>query len=247
MRSFTINSATIWRVVQLLLLLSILALLLWSKPWTSTTVSEQRKLVITGQSTITASPDEYAFSPYFEKTGSDAESLKTQVTKQANQLIAKLKELNVPQGDIQLDVSTYGYDPYLDGGNDENTVSAYINVKVDNQDLAQKVQDYLVTTDAKGQLSPSASFSQTKQDELQKQATEQAIKDAKDKAQSQADQLGIKVGKVLEYSQSNLDYPVYFEDKTSSDHADDSTTTSLPVLSGQQDYTQAVTVTFEIK
>lgn len=242
-----VGSKDVINILQITLLVVILGLLLWSKPWTDSNSSELRKITVTGNSSIDAEPDEYSFSPYFEKTGNDQEALKSELTNLVNNTVTELKKLGVDEKDIKLDVSSYDYWFVADG--EDGSLNASIQIKVRDKDLTQKIQDYLLSTEAKGQLTPQASFSDTKQKELDAMAVDQAIDDAKDQASRQAEKLGGRIGKVLEFNQSQDSvFPIMYDAKAiAGDSAVSESNESLPVLSGQNEYNQSVIITYELK
>ncbi len=248
--TINITQAKLYKCVQLLLLVAIFGLLLWSQPWDSSSSSAAtRTITVSGEATISAEPDEFRFSPYFEEVGTDQDALKESLTAQANTAIDKLKELGVAEKDIRLDVSSYD-NWYWDVG-DEGRLSASITVTVQQGELVQEVQDYLLTTNAKGQLTPQASFSKNARKTLDAQAIEEASNDARTKAEAQAKLFDAELGDVIKVNQrqdSIFGFPEPAITLEASDRdASSSLPSSLPVLPGEQDYSQTVTVVYELQ
>lgn len=246
----TINVTTkqVFQAVQFLLLVVIAGLLIWSQPWNDANAGEKRTITVTGEATTEEAPDEYMFSPYFEAKGTDKTALKDTLTTQANDAVAKLKELGVAESDMKLDLSSFDQWYWLEG--EEGVATAYIQIKINDKDLAQKVQDYLLTTDAKGQQTPQASFSKEKRSSLEDSLTNEAIADARRKAEQQASQLGAKLGDAMEVNPSGEGImPIAYDTgvATLEASADSARSSSLPILVGEDEYTQTVTVTFELK
>jgi uncharacterized protein YggE len=234
------------RIVCAILLLVIAGMLAVWRPWQGSTT--QRKLTITGQAEIDAVPDEFVFSPYFERKDADAAKAKQAIDALGAELAAELEKLGVAPDDIKLDSSSYNYDyAYPSKGGDEQTVTLSVTVTVSTKDLAQKVQDYLAGTDAKGQLTATANFSEQKRKELEAQVRERAVADAKQKADSLARQLDAKLGKVLEVTDAASFQPpwIYLEGRSAV--ADDAEVASLPVKPGKQTVTLTVSVTFGLR
>jgi uncharacterized protein YggE len=239
-----LTSNALYKIVQIALLVIILILLVLSKPWDTSASTEIRKITVTGQATVKEKPDEYRFNPYYEATGTNQAELKEQLTTQANQAVDALKELGVPEQDIKLDANSYDR-WYVAQEGEEGTLSVYLQITTRNEELAQEIQDYLLSTPAKGQLSPRATFSEAKQKELDVQVTDQAIEDAKTKANQQAKKFGTKVGDVIEVSQSQDSvFPVAYD---TLELGAPEARSSLPVLPGQNEYRQTVTVTYELQ
>jgi uncharacterized protein len=240
------SSKQLLEFVQTFLILVVLGLLLWSQPWNQAGSSVSRKVSVGGEASIKAEPDEYVFSPYFNESGKDKEAIKTSLNEKANAAVAKLKELGVEEKDIKLDASSYDY--WYIQGNEDGNLNIMLNITVHNKDAAQKVQDYLLTLPLEGQLTPQAQFSEAKKKELNSQATEEAIKDAKQKAEQQATLLGAKVGKVIEVGQpTEVNFPIAYSGSELTVDSANAQRSSLPVLAGQNDYTLQITVTYELK
>lgn len=232
------------RIVCAVLLAVIVALLVWTKPWSASS-SSARTITINGEASVEAEPDEFQFSPTYQKKGTDRAAIQQELIAQVNAVIAKLKELGVEESDITLASSTY--DNYWNDGSSEVT-SNTLTINVDNKELSQKVQDYLITTSPEGQITPYSVFSNKKQKEVEKMARSEAIADAKEQAQKTADELGLKLGKVVSITdqQGGLIMPM-MSGRAEASVAVDAVSSSLPVLPGKQDINYTVQVVYEIK
>lgn len=247
--NFNLKAETIYKVLVVVLLTAILSLALWGKPWESSSVdANTRKITVTGEATVTAEPNEYTFSPYFRESSTDKEQLREDLVSKANEVVEKLKELGVEEKDIVVDASSYDYWYWDDG--EEGTMTVSIQIKVtDNKDLVQEVQDYLVTTDSKGQLTPRGAFSEDRRKELDDEAYNKAAEDARAKAEARAKIFDAKLGKVISIDQA---YASLFDDYgydliNASVSLDSEAGQSLPVLQGENEYRQSVNVVYEIK
>jgi uncharacterized protein YggE len=234
-----------FRVISAVLLVIIAVMLGFWQPWEDTSV--KRTITVTGTGKVTAEPDYYQFNPTYSK--STTAELNTHIT----DVTKKLKELGVADKDILLQSSAYdtpkvSSDASLIAPAPPETDSnvAYLTIKVTGKELAQKVQDYIATTEAEGQLTPYPMFSDDKQKELKNQAREKAIADAKDQAQKTAEGVGAKVGKATEIKDTDDGYG--FPLLESGSTADAMTVSaSLPIYPGEQDVTFTIQATFEIK
>lgn len=248
----TINISTVklLKIVQFSLLVSIFGLLLWSAPWSESTSTLNRTITVTGESTVTAAPDEFTFYPYFQESGTDKEALKKNLTTKANDAVEKLKELGVSEDKITLDASSYDYWYYNEG--QKGNLNIRLEIVVADKEVAQKVQDYLLTIDVKGQLSPQATFSKTLQKKLDAQAIEEASNDARSKAETQANLFNAKLGKVITINQgSDSIFYSYGQsgglELAAVTDGDDTANSSLPVLPGENEYTQTISVVYELR
>jgi uncharacterized protein YggE len=243
--TINVSSKQLFKIVQIALLVAILSLLLWSKPWDSSTESEARTITVSGASTIEEEPDEFTFSPYFQRTGADQQALQEELNTLANDAVAKLKELGVEEKNITLNASSYDRWYYDEG--EEGTLTVSLEIVMPAGDGVQTVQDYLLTLDVKGQISPRATFSTDKQKELDARAVEEASNDAKSKAEAQAKLFGAKLGKVVSVTQGSNSIFGYYGDTVSAVAEDFAISSSLPVLPGENDYSQTVTVIYELQ
>jgi uncharacterized protein YggE len=228
-------------VLALLIIAGMLGI--W-RPWSATTSNDSRTISVSGQATITADPDEFTFNPSYDFTGSKQQAL-ADATAKTTEIVAKLKSLGVPDNKIKTDTSGYSsnyYDP------SSSTYYAYLTIIVGKKDLAQKVQDYLLTTDPSGSVTPQAEFSKAKEQQLTSTARDQATKDARVKADQTAKNLGFKVGKVKAFHDepdNNFIQPIYGKaTAVSNDLAVGAA--SAPIQQGQNDLVYEVSVTYYI-
>ena len=233
-------------ICVLLLIVIAVMLFLW-KPWSSIS-STTRKITVTGDATIKAEPDEYQLSPYFEFDNTDRTKNTNDASTMSQQVSTKLKELGVKDTDVKSSTNSYdrfiGYAPT----NQSNTSSLQLayTITLASKATAQKVQDYFLTLNPKGQISPQATFSEAKRKDLEAQARSKAIEDAKAKGQKTAAEVGAKLGKVItvtdEGSSSGgcgLEGLCAGAMLKATDAA-----VSIPVQSGQNDFTASVQVEY---
>jgi uncharacterized protein len=246
--TINISQRQLLKIVELVLLVSIFGILVWSTFIDSSSSSTQRTITVSGEATIESEPDQYVFMPYYESSGTDQVAVQEELNKKATEVTNRLKELGVEEKDIKLQSSAYENWFPDESGSATTTVS--IEVKVSDKELSQKVQDYLITTGAKGQISPQTNFSESKKKELEAQAKEKASAEARSKAEAQAAIFDAKVGDVIKIEQgSNYDigYPMPVSLESGSAEIRDSTVSSLPVLPGQNSYSASVSVTYELQ
>lgn len=188
-----LNLAIDLRFVVGALLVVIIAMLLIWRPWSA---ASDRTIEVTGSATLKAIPDAFVFYPTYEFKNASKEIALGELSKKSDQVVVKLKELGVPESSIK--TTSSGYDPtlYPEYEGKEATYSLRMTVTIDNKELAQKVQDYLVSTAPTGTVSPLPTFSQAKQKELEATARDQATKDARQKASQTASNLGFGLGSV---------------------------------------------------
>jgi uncharacterized protein YggE len=180
--------------------LIIVILFVW-KPWQPNVKASDRVITVTGEATLTATPDEYTFNPSYDFTNSDQQTALSQLTAMSNQLVSKLESLGVPSKDIQISSDGYNSGNYLpvpvsqDNGQYTYELDPTFTID-DNTSLAQKVQNYLVTTNPTGDVSPSVDFSTAMKSSLADKARSQAEQNARFNAEQSAKNLGFKIAAV---------------------------------------------------
>jgi len=240
----------VWIIVAVLALTNLLTVALW-QPWNGVRLGD-RKIVITGSTTLEAEADQYTFMPYYQKTGTDRTKINTELSNLSKTIVTKLKALGVSDSAIKTDISSYDYGIYYH--DDDNTSSGTLNLTVTLRDkaLAQKVQDYLLTTAASGSVSPQISFSLAKQKELEATARAEALKDARTKAEVSAKQLGATLGQVISvgdsFSGSVTPLPWLYDSATKAESGSSSdTVSSYTIQPGLNEYSFSVEVSYELK
>lgn len=165
----------------------------------------------------------------------------------SDEVTAGLKKLGVADVDIKTNASSYRDYYVYNIQTKQNTFTLTITVTVHNRDMAQKVQDYLITTTPTGSISPQATFSTTKQKQLESQGRDEATKDARAKADQQTKNLGFKLGEVKTVSDSSNDagiMPMYSQGRL--DLESSVATDRLIVQPGQNEINYNVQVTYYI-
>lgn len=188
-----------YRILSIVLLLVIIGMLGVWRPWQT---RGERTIQITGEAVLKAEPDEFLFYPSYEFSDPDANVAKKKMNDTIKQIVDKLKSIGIPENKIQAssnfnDPKTY-YAP--EGEKPDPSYYVNFNITVSSKDKAQKVSDYLLASGATGSLSPSPNFSTEKRNQLQDQAREAALQDARRRAEQTASGLGTKLGKVKDVS-----------------------------------------------
>jgi uncharacterized protein YggE len=231
-----------WRIICGLLFVIIGVMLYFWQPWHNT--SATKTITIHGEATVQHEPDQFTFNVSYE----DADS--NQLNAKGNAVVAKLKDLGVKSADIKTSASaTSGNKELLiypsrpvPGSNATYNVTAVVTTK----DLAQKVEDYLNTTDPTGEVTPQTGFSKATAAKLDLDARREASADAKAKATVMAGQFGAKLGKVTKISEDNgYAYPLAYG---TAGAANDSVKSVAPTLQpGSDEVTYSFTVVFELR
>lgn len=243
-----LNLGLDYRFVSLALLAIIVAMLAVWRPWSATAGSNGRTIEVTGQSTVSARPDEFVFYPSYEFSNGDKAAALEQMAAKSTEITAGLKKLGVADNDIKTNSDSWSYPATLkSGGGSTATYTLRLTVTTRTDELTQKVQDYLVSTAPTGSISPQATFSESKLKEVEAKGRDEAGKDARAKAEQSAKNLGFKVASVKSVSDSagfGSAYPL-MERAVAPDSS--SSSDSLAVQPGENKITYSVTVVYYIK
>jgi uncharacterized protein YggE len=228
-----------WKMLAIILAVLLVGLTIYTKPW-DTTSANPRTVTFKGEATVKRAPDSFVFSPAYEA------STQEEITTKTNEVVTKVKELGLGDAGIQSSVSNYNkYSP--DGLTGEPVYSVNLTLSVEDKELAQKIQDYLLTTGSIGQITPSSGFTKATQKALRDEATSVAVEDARKRADSTAANLDTKVVKVIKVTEPDqIDggiYPMY----SSLDMKSSEGGSSLPINAGESDFNYTVEVEFEIR
>lgn len=239
------------RIVVLALLAVIAGMLFVWKPWSASGVSD-RTIEVTGEATIKAEPDEFAFYPSYQYKNTDRKLALEEATKKHDEIISKLKELGVPDNKIKSDTSGFDYDIYAGVSAPERANISYtstLTITVGSREQAQKVQDYLITTTPTGSVSPQGTFSDAKRKELENQARDEATKEARAKAEQSGKNLGFKIGKVKTVTDGNGFHggPVPVMGRGELMAEDSMMAKPLAVQPGENELNYTVTVTYYVR
>jgi uncharacterized protein YggE len=214
------------------------------------------KLSVTGKGETFAIPDTATFSFSVNGHAATVQDAQKQATDTMNKALAYLKTANIPEKDVK--TTDYSINPHYEyvssacvGGActpgkqviNGYDVSQTVLVKVADPSQAGTVLGgigNLGVTNVSG-----LSLTVDDSDALEQDARKMAIDDAKAKAEVLAKQLGVRLGKIVDFQESNGGYPMPVMYKALDSAAgNQSAAPSIPT--GQNKITSNITVTFEI-
>jgi uncharacterized protein YggE len=235
-----------YRMLTIVLVVIVVGMLALWRPWQDAHAND-RTIEVTGDAKITATPDEFVFTPTYQFKNADKQAAITAMSQKSDEIIKKLKALGVPDNKIKSNSSGYDIPTYIDD-NATPTYTLDLTVTATSKDLAQKAEDYLVTTSPTGAVSPQADFSDTQRKSLENQARDQATKDARAKAEQSAKNLGFSLGSIKTVTDGTgfggIIYPLR------GGAAADSVAPASPKLSvqpGENDLSYTVTVVYFVR
>ncbi len=222
-------------------------------------VAATNTISVSGDGEVFAVPDTATFSVTIEEEAKDVKSAQDVATKKGNDIIAYLKQQGIDEKDIQTTgysvypqydytsgVCTQGYCPpgkqLLRGFQ----VSQTLTVKVRD---TKKAGEILSGVGSRGVSSVSGlSFTIDDQDKLEAEARDKAIAKAKDKAEVLAQSLGVRIVRVVGFSEGGGGGPIYYTKVMSMEARSGGEVASSPEIPvGQNKITSNVTVTYEIR
>lgn len=219
-------------------------------------------ITLSGEGKTTASPDratitfsvreqtklakkvEYAESDEDDK---DVKDSKDRIAKKINLALDELNKI-LDKKDISTETYSsyprYNYPVNGPGLIDGYDVSQTISVKVVDIKNVSKILDIISKAGINEVSGPG--YYIEKDEVFKDKAREEAINDAKRKANILAKQLGVSVLRIVSYTEDSNYVPMTYMTKTSlSGAVEDATTATLP--EGENEITSNVTITFEIK
>lgn len=193
------------QTIIIVLLIVVIAIMtaLW-QPWHGLRNTADRTIEVTGTTTVKSEPDQYVFMPSYTFKNNDKKAASEAANKKSTEVVAGLKKITVKDKDIKTSISSYDSPVPIDSTGTQTktefTATLTLTVTLSNREEAQKIQDYLASTEPEGQITPLATFSEAKRKQLESAARDQATKDARAKADQSAKNLGFKVGGVKQVS-----------------------------------------------
>ncbi len=214
-------------------------------------------ITVTGQGEAVGIPDVASFYFSVSADASTVAGAQSQVTTKMDAVLAALKKLGVEEKNIKTtDYSVYPKYTYnqiycirapcpgTEQRQDGYTASHSVTVKLSDTELAGKA---LQAAGEQGATNLSGiSFTIEDPDKLTEEAQEEAIKDAREKAEALAKDLGVKLVRVVSFSNGSGGGTMYAKDALGSVEAQSSNPAPrLPT--GENKISLIVSVTYEIR
>ena len=242
--------------------LAILALFLFAMTWA--TVEGMGKVKIGETPTITVSGTGKASTPpsiaqvsfTVEERAASEQEAQTAATKKTNAALAALKQMGIDDKDIK----TTGYQIYPQYETPDckpgapcaqsTKISSYqvsqsVGVKVRDTNKAGEVLKALGTAGVQNVSGPN--FTVDEPTAVQAEARGKAIEDARQKAQLLANQLGVRLGTVVSFSENGGGGMPIFNQMMSKGASADSVAPAPSLPQGENETTSQVSITYEIR
>lgn len=215
----------------------------------STVAQKQNLFTSTGEAEIETIPDQAEVNLGINVEQPTVAIAQDEANKVINSISERLKSMGIDKEDIKTqDYSIYPDYNYNEGDRKISgyRVSANLRVRLTDFDKLNAVIDMATTEGANQVGGINFSLSKEKEDELKKQAREESIKDAKESAEELARLSGVKLGKVVDVSESKGGgYPVPMFARSEMMAMDDSSVSPTNVEPGSATYNYTVTISYE--
>lgn len=221
-----------------------------------TNVPAMNVLTVTGEGEIITKPDTATFTFTVTKDAVTMKEAEEMVSTSVASVVDGAKEIGVAEEDIKtVSYSTYPkykYDGYNCYGCERlaneivgYTVSEQVEIKIRNLENVATLATLMSESKVTNVYGPE--FSIYDEDGVRDSARSLAIMDAKEQAEKLADDLGVKLGRIVSFS-DEYGYPYsYANDYGSFDTAESKSTIVPTIQTGTNTITENVTITYEIR
>lgn len=208
-------------------------------------------ITVSGDAKVSAKPDigQLSFGVTTGRMGTAKDALES-LNKRMASIVDAVKKAGIPEKDITTE--SFYMNPAYDWTDGRQVLRGYeatqsLRVKVRNLDTVGDILS--VATAAGANQAGNVDFTIDNPDAVRAEARGEAIADAKAKAKVLADQLGLRLGRVLNFSEGGGYYPpvMYARDAmaTGMGGGADMEKAVLPV--GEQDVNMSVSITYELE
>lgn len=250
--------STLWSQLKIPVLTVFISLLLFFGfvkflgpiPFSVNSISTMKSdsFTVQGVGEATGIPETAQFSVGVTKTATTVEVAQEQTNTAMNTIIEELKKLGIEEKDIK--TSNYNVNPNIDfqSGTQRTTgytVSANLDVTIRDTDKANQALDAATKSGANVVNGVNFVLSDEDKQKLEEEARKEAIKNAKEKAESIANDVGIKLGKIINVA-INQDSPVMpFDAKLETANVARGGGTDTQLQPGENKVTVTVSLSYE--
>lgn len=215
----------------------------------SSVVSQKQDLfTVDGTGKVTVVPDTAIVEVGVNTNRPSVKAAQTEANNIINKITANLKKLGIP--DLDIKTSHYSIYPNYDYQGDTNRISGYqvstgLTVTVKNLEKINGVIDSTTSDGANVVGGIQFTLDETRQKQLMQQARDDAVKEAKTKAENLARSAGITLGRIVNIQESTPSYPrpIYQSAGKLADGGGGDT----QIQPGSTDITSSVTLSYETR
>ncbi len=212
-------------------------------------------ITVTGEGEVTAIPDIATVTITIRESAKTVPEAQKAAEAKVNTAIKALSSLGVEEKD-QKTLSYTVYPKY------ENVAVSYVmgypqtNQKIVGYEVSEMIEIKVHKVDQAGEIIGALgavniteisgpSFTVENMDELEAQAKEKAIAAAREKAKATAKSLGVSLGEVIQFSENNGGYPMYYKAEVSN-QAGSAPRDSVSLPQGENVIKSQVTITYSL-
>lgn len=175
---------------------------------------------VDGVGEATGIPDTAKITVGVTKTASTVQLAQSQTNTVIHTILQELKKLGIPQKDIK--TTNYSVNPSIDYSSDTQRITGYIvtvtmDVKIRDAKKANQALDIAAKNGANIIGGVSFVLNDEDQEKLEAKAREEAIKNAKKKAQEMSNQVGIRLGRIVNISVKPTSPPLLYDQMAASE------------------------------
>lgn len=214
---------------------------------------QDRTITVTGKARKSLIMNESTVSGTWEKKEIISDKAREAVRELSSKALTAIKAAGIDEKKITTtSVSVY---PEYDWSGKENKITGYralttLQVKLTDPKKADLIISLMTKNKASSTSGPQLGFSNAILDQMEKELKNQAVNDAKNQADTLAQQAGARLGKVVSISGGGISTPsnggVYPLTMSKAEVASDSSTPS-DISIGEEEMTATVTVTYRLK
>jgi uncharacterized protein YggE len=208
-----------------------------------------RGITVSGQGIVQGTPDIANISLGVSALADSVAAARTQAATSMNAIIDSLKNNGVEEKDIQTtQLSIQPEYDYTDGRQLLRgfRVTNTVNAKLRDVDRTGEIVDEAVEAGGDDTTINGIGFSIDDPEELKKQAREQAVADARARAETLAQASGVSLGSPVTISESSYTPPIFLEGRAAADAAG-APVPETPIQVGELDVVVDVTITWDIQ
>ncbi len=206
-------------------------------------------IVVSGEGKATGKPDIAQIMLGVSKLSDTVEQARNDAASSLDAMIKSATANGVAKDDIQ--TQQFNISPEYDYNNGRQALKGFrvtnvVSIKLRDINKTSKVVDDAVSAGGDNAQVQGISFTIAKPEDLQRKARENAVADAKTKAQTLAGATGVSVGDPIAISETNAPGPILYNKGALADNVQ-AAAPSTPIEPGTLDVTVSVNVTWSIK
>ena len=214
----------------------------------SVTTTKETLFTVDGEGEVTAIPDTAHVMLGVNKNAATVKVAQDEVNKIINQITQDIKNLGVDVKDIK--TTNYSVNPSYDYTAGKQTITGYevsatIDVKLSPLDKANQAIDLATKAGATQVGNVQFVLDDKKQKELEEQARNEAIKNAKEKAQSISKSAGIRLGRIVNIQENVSSNPRPYPYLNAMKAADAEQAPTTELNPGENKVTTTVSLSYE--